>query len=74
MTYDEIRFCFAEDLPDDLKGLSPVGKGIVVVKVKASFPPVYEIEKVTGSPSKYIKRLLEKEQIDVKEIFAKFKD
>ena len=75
MTYQEIRFCFAEDLFGELKDRSPVKKGLVVVKAKAGNSlPEYEIEVLKVSPSEYIKNLAKKEKIDVAKIFSKFKD
>mgnify|MGYP001574119927 FL=1 len=75
MTFQEIRFCFAEDLVGELKDISPVKKGLVVVKAKAGNPlPEYEIEALKVSPSEYIKNLAKRERIDVAKLFSKFKD
>ena len=74
MVYDEIRFGFAEDLPEDLKRCTDIRKGLVVVKAKIGSIPKYEIESVVGSPSDYIKNLAKKEKINMEKIFSKFKD
>lgn len=74
MVYDEIRFGFAEELPEDLKSQSPIKTGLVAVKAKIGSIPKYEIEEVKGNPSDYIRELAEKENIDIDELFSKFKD
>lgn len=75
MIYQEMRFCFAEDLVGELKEKSPIKKGLVVVKAKVGkVLPEYEIEALKVSPSEYIKNLAKKEKIDVANLFSKFKD
>ena len=75
MVYAEIIFCFAEDLPTEMKSQTDIETGLVVVKVKLEKGlPEYEIEEVKGTPSYYIRQLAKMEKIEMERIFSKFND
>ena len=77
-TYGEIKFVLAENLPQKLKDISPVQKGLVAVKTSINSLPEYEIDSVGDSPTNYIQRLgrednsLEIARVNLKRLKSEF--
>lgn len=54
--FSEIKFEMAENLPENLKAISPKKEGLVAVKSSINSLPMYEIDEV-DSPTAYLKKL-----------------
>ena len=62
-TLREVRFAFAEKLPQSLKDKSPKTTGLVAIRVSIDSPPEITIDDVSIDPIDYLTKLGEEECI-----------
>jgi hypothetical protein len=71
--FDDMRFALVENLTGDAKKAADnagISSGLVAVGVKYGSPGVWSVEKVTGSPTKFVMNKAHEEGLDIKKAFS----